>query len=193
MQSILKASSMALAFGATLSACASAGGGVGGQIGDFGGLDVVSKVRIDSFYSPSNVSALTAGGADIEILGAPGGDPQAVADVLRFPSFYRPRPFNPITPGVATPGQDRFVLVFGSGLAADGASACRGQAQPNVRPGFALAAFCDGERSVTEGLLRSNDLEDPSSPAFADAFRQLFRTILPIRNPEDRDRRRFPL
>lgn len=171
---------------AALTGCAATLGGVAAG-GGFGGLDAVTKVRIDPSYSRGQVSADTADGAKVEVIGA-GVDPQAVADALRLPSYFTPRPFTALPSGPATTEIDRLVLVFGASAALDGDDACQGLAPPPSTGLVVLAAYCDDDEPLSEGRLSSPALSDPASPEAAQAYRGLLAKILPAQNPErDRD------
>ncbi|MEO1292092.1 MAG: hypothetical protein AAFV62_04560 [Pseudomonadota bacterium] len=154
-------------------------------------LDIVTKVSIDSGYDPLTISALTASGVSVEVLGAPGGNAQRVADRLRLPGWFRSAPFLAIGSDEASRETDRLVLVFGPARNVDGTDACRGIAAPNQGPDTIVqAAFCYGPRAISEARLSSPTLSSPEAPGFEAAMRQLLRELLPRRDPnrDNRDR-----
>ncbi|MBX2856891.1 MAG: hypothetical protein KTR21_18030 [Rhodobacteraceae bacterium] len=164
--------------------CASGAFGIGGS-----GLGVVTKVSQDSSYSRQRVNSAIAGRANVEVWGAPGGDPQAVADVLRTPGWFSPATFTAIAPSPETSDDHRFVLVFDAPPNVGGRDACEGLAEPGARNNQVLAVYCDGYEELSEARLSSSNLGDPRSPEFEGAMRGLFISLLPSRNPEDRSER----
>lgn len=172
-----RAGAIAVVTGAlAVSACASG----------LGGFDIVTKVSQDSAYQTLYISNATAGGAPVEVVGAPGGDPQVVADALRLPGWFTPKAFTAIPPNSGDQEKNRFVLVFGAPENIGGPTACKGAAATTDNPTQVLSVYCTGDEVLTEARLTSPNLGDPTSPEFAKAMRGLFVQLLPPRNPEDR-------
>lgn len=156
-------------------------------LGACAGTDVISRVNQETTYSRGDVRRSVGPEAKVEILGAPGGDAQAVAQALRLPGFIGDKPFRAIAPGGAQNHVERFVLVFSPTGVGGGEEACSGALQSGGRAGVVVAAFCDGSKVDTQARLQSPHLSDPGSPEFQLAMRRLFTALLPFENELLRD------
>lgn len=174
----------AVLVGSLAAACATAPGQGAGQ---GGGVDVVSKVLVDGFYTRLNTQSQLAGGAPVEVYGDLAADADAVAAALTMPGWFPPNEFFAVSPSAETRERDRIVLVFGAPPNVDGRAACRGTPPTTTNAGVVLAAYCNEDGAVSEGVLTSANLANPRDPAFAASMRGLFRKVLPRQNPE-RDR-----
>lgn len=139
-------------------------------------------------YTPSNFRSMAAAGAPIEIFGAPPGGASAeeVVAALRMPARLAST-----APRLAeVPGQgQRLVFAFGSGGAVNGEALCAGAVQ-----GGALndrlevsAAFCRGDRLMTQAQMTVPGPVGPPDPQFTQSMRRLIDVLGPRDDP-NRDR-----
>lgn len=145
----------------------------------------------DYYYSyvPSNFRSMAAAGAPVEIFGAPpgGASPEEVVAALRMPARLSSTP-----PRLAeVPGQgQRLVFAFGSGGSVNGDALCAGRTHGGeIEDRLEVAAaYCRGDRVLTQAQMSLNAPVGPSDPRFAKAMRRLIETLGPREDPNrDRD------
>lgn len=125
-------------------------------------------------YSTADLRALFSGDAPVEVIGAPGGDAQAVADAVAVPNYLGSPRFKAVPSTPETRQSSRLVLAFGgSGPICSATGAAGGSADK------LSAAICYGDRAVARAQLRSDNLTDPNSPRFTRSVRSLIQYMAP--------------
>lgn len=164
-------------------------GGVGAPPPEAQAADRAYSRILTTVYDRSDVRRLFAGEAPVEIIGAPGGDAQAVAAALEAPAYFGDPEFVALPSTPDTREASRLVLVFGGG----GNGTCEGRRTGGGAPDRLFAVICYGDKAVTEARLTSASLRNPTTPEFGRAVRQLLTYMTPVRNPlrEDNDRIRL--
>ncbi len=130
-------------------------------------------------YDSGDVRRALAGDGPVEIIGAP-VDSQVVADALDTPAYLGRPDFVALPSTSETRELSRLVLVFGG---AAGGDACEGEASAGGRSDVLYAAFCHGDKTVTEARLISDTLANPTNEAFTRSVKNLIRYMAPRTNP----------
>lgn len=151
------------------------------------GVDVITNVYQVPNYTRRDVSGAPA---NVYIVNPPGGDAQAVADVLRLPGWFQQKRFRAVPdPGPAFADTALFVLKFDAGAGFSGSGLCSsGGGSAAAGPArSAHVALCNDGELLAEARIASDDLTGPADPGFARALRRLFVQAFPRRLRDDND------